>query len=601
MRIIYLFIVILLTSSCGNQAIRPDKSQYDGLDQAQIFYTSHDYTNAATAYMQLYWQYRQTDFAVFAADSYLQTGQFKKAKETLSIISPSGLDDLGDNPLYQLIWAELNIRENNYRIILNNIEGELRPRYLQLKARIDQHNKDYINAALALIELSELDPMKIDIGNIINNLLLAPEDQLTQALFNSELSELQQGWLEAAFVVSSQEHSSKPVQDWKNRWGQHPANAFFVHNNSYKNIAVLLPLTGRYKDISKSIQQGMIAAIYQNELSKQNLSFFDTGSAGENFVSAWYGAIESGAEFIIGPLEKKSIQKMSQLPSSTVPVLLLNKLQKKSNAYGIYQFPLSAEDEVSNVVSRLIAENKKRIMLLAPESQSGRKLAQLFETQLIESGGELTSHAFYPESVHDYSREIKLALGLDQSTVRARQLKSIIGTTFEYESQIRPDIDAIFILARPKQARLIKPQLKFFKAESLPVYSISQIHSNTTDTDLNKDLNGIKFSQSAFVIDPLSLQEHLSFDVTSIDSQKKYFALGFDAINLYPRLEWMQTMQNQSIEGLSGHLSVDGNGRVHRKLAWAQFKRGKAELLPPLNPPINPPLNFRIDKHLLNE
>ncbi|MCF6288622.1 MAG: penicillin-binding protein activator [Proteobacteria bacterium] len=611
MRIIYLFVVILLTSSCGNQVIRPDKSQYDGLEQAQIYYTSHDYTNAANAYMQLYWQYRHTDFAVFAADSYLQIGQFKKAKQTLSIISPDdladlgNLADLGDNPLYQLplyqlIWAELNIRENNYRITLNNIEGELRPRYLQLKASIDQYNQDYINAALALIELSQLDPMKIDLGNIINNLSLTSEIGLTQALFDFEISELQQGWLEAALVASSQDNSS--IQDWKNRWGSHPANAFFILNNSYENIAVLLPLTGRYKDISKSIQQGMIAAIYQNKLSKQNLSFFDTGSSGENFVSAWYGAIESGAEFIIGPLEKQSIQKMSQLPSSTVPVLLLNKLQtnnpqQPSNAYGVYQFPLSAEDEVSNVVSRLIAENKKRIMLLAPESRSGRKLAQLFETQLIEKGGEVTSHAFYPESVHDYSREIKLALGLDQSTVRARQLKSIIGTSFKYESQIRPDIDAIFILARPKQARLIKPQLKFFKAESLPVYSTSQIHSNTTDTALNKDLNGIKFCQSAFVIDPLSLQEHLSFDVTSIDSQKKYFALGFDAINLYPRLEWMQTMQNQSIEGLSGHLSVDGNGRVHRKLAWAQFKRGKAELLPPLNPP----LNSRIDNHLLSE
>lgn len=581
MRIIYLFVAILLTSSCGNQVIRPDKPQYDGLNQAQVYYNSQDYTNAAQAYMQLYRQYGNTDFAVFAADSYLQMGQNQQAKQILSNlpqINPS------DNPLYELIWAELNISENNYNIILNNVEGELRPRYLQLKASIDQYNQNYISAALALIELSELEPMKANLGDIINNLLLTSEEQLSQALFNSELSQLQQGWLEAAFIASSQEPSA--VQDWKNRWGKHPANAFFMLNNNYKNIAVLLPLTGRYKDISKSIQQGMIAALYQNEPSQQNLSFFDTGSSGENFVSAWYGAIEAGAEFIIGPLEKKSIQQMSQITSGTVPVLLLNKLQEQSNAFGVYQFPLSAEDEVINVVKRLIVENKKRIMLLAPETQTGRKLSQLFETQLIENGGELISYAFYPESTHDYSLEIKQALGLNDSVVRARQLKSIIGQELEFDSQIRPDIDAIFVLARPNQARLLKPQLKFFKAENLPVYSTSQILSNTIDVALDRDLNGIKFCQSAFIIDPLSLQDQLTFDVTEIDSQRKYFALGFDAINIYPRLEWMQTIQNQNIEGLSGSLTVDGNGQVHRELAWAQFKRGKPVLLPPLEPTI---------------
>ena len=80
---------------------------------------------------------------------------------------------------------------------------------------------------------------------------------------------------------------------------------FFVQLNQYQNIAVLLPMTGTYKNISKSIKQGMIASLYRDGASQQRLSFFDTGSSGETFSHAWYGAIESGAEFIIGPLEKK--------------------------------------------------------------------------------------------------------------------------------------------------------------------------------------------------------------------------------------------------------------------------------------------------------
>ena len=574
MRIIYLLIAILLTSSCGNQPIRPDKQQYDGLDLAQNYYNTHEYQKAANAYMQLFRQYQNEEFAIYAADSYLQLDQIQLAKQTLDNISRS------NTPLLELLWAELSIAENNYNIVLNNVQGELRPRYLKLYAAINQNNKDYISAALALIELSSIKEILVDTGDIINNLLLTPESDLTQSLFNTEISELQQGWLEAALISSSQDISS--IQEWKNRWGEHPAIAFFILNNNYNNIAVLLPLTGKYKDISKSVQQGMIAALYQGEPSKQHLSFYDTGSSGENFISAWYSAIESGSEFIIGPLEKNSIQQMTQLSSSTVPVLLLNQIQSDNNPMGYYQFPLSADDEIHNVAKRLLAENKKRIMLLAPESQSGRELAQLFENQLTENGGELISYAFYPESTHDYSREIKQSLGLNDSKIRANQLKNIIATNFEYESQIRPDIDAIFIIAKPNQARLLKPQLKFYKAENVPVYSTSQIQSAILDTALDKDLNGIKFCQSTFIISPSLLQHKLNFDVSEINSYKKYFALGFDAINIYPKLEWMQIMQNQNIEGMSGLLSVDGNGMVHRELAWAQFSRGEAKILPPL-------------------
>ena len=583
MKNFYVIVVILLLSACGNQTIRPDKPQYSGLSQAQSYYQQHDYANAASAYMQLYNNYGDDKFAILAADSWLQMRQFNKVSQLILNIKQS------NSPLLALIQTQLSINNGNYNIasrhhmrIANNITGDLRLRYLSLKAEIEYYNQNYLTAALAWIELSALD-VQIDVSNsIMNSLLQVPEEQLTEQLFKAEITELQQGWLEAAYISFSADKES--VIQWQNRWSDHPAVVFFMQINKYSNIAVLLPLTGRYKNIAKSIQQGMLAALYRDGGDQQQLSFFDTGSNGEHFSFAWYGAIESGAEFIIGPLEKNSIQQLTQLNSSTVPVLLLNKMEDESNSSGFYQFSLSQEDEVASAASRLMAENKKRIMLLAPESESGRELAIKFEQDLSYLGGQVVSYEFYPEATHDYSREIKKALGLNESLVRSRQLQTMISTAITSIPQIRPDIDAIFIIARPKQARLIKPQLKFFQAENVPVYSTSQLLSSTADTALDKDLNGIKFSHSAFVIEPLSLQNKLNFDVSKIDSNKKFFAFGFDAIALYPRLEWMQRMQNHKIAGMSGNLSIDANGEIHRDLAWAQFKRGKAVLLPPLEP-----------------
>lgn len=582
MRNLIIILVILLLSACGNQTIRQDKPQYSGLQQAEQFFEDKNFNKAARAYEHLYMNYKQDKFALMAADSWIQIKQYQNAQNLIDLLQQS------DQPLYLLIQAELLLQVNQNTQALNtinriptNINSDYRARYLRIKAKVYSQNHLYLTAAMALIELSTHDSNNNFNDDIINNLLLTSEEDLTQALFKIDLTELQQGWLEAAYIAYSQDTES--TNQWQNRWGNHPAKAFFLQVRHYKNIAVLLPLTGRYKDISASIQDGMMAALYRNGTAQQNINFFDTGSNSEYFSYAWYGAIESGAEFIIGPLLKNSIKQLTQLNSSTVPVMLLNQLEDgEENPHGFYQFALSQEDEVRNVANRIKAENKNRIMILAPESKSGRKLAHSLEADILFNDGQVVSYEFYPEATHDYSREIKQALGLNDSLIRKRQLQSIISHPLLATSQIRPDIDAIVILARPKQARLIKPQLKFYQAENIPVYSTSQLLSNTVDSTIDKDLNGIKFCQSAFVIDPNSLQYVLNFDVSQINVDKKFFAFGYDAIALTPQLDWLQTMQNQKIESMSGYLSIDSYGKIHRDLAWAQYQRGKPVLLPPL-------------------
>ena len=573
MRTAYLICFILLISACGNQPIRPDRQDYIGLPQAQSYYRTGDFVNAASAYVDLFNKYGDDRFALLAADSFLQQQQYQQAQEYLLQVKSN------NHPLKQIIQAELNYNNGLYDFHFNDIDGEYRKRYLLIKAKNQSANQDYLSAALTYIELSELDDSFDYSNEIISSIMRASSQELSTALFDLDLTVQQQGWIQAAIAAQSQ--SQESIDEWKAQWHGHPAIALFNQNNQYTNVAVLLPLSGKYKNIAKSIQQGMVAAL-QNTNPEQRLNFFDTGSNGETFSYAWYGAIESGAEFVIGPLDKKSNQQMTQINSSSIPVMALNQLNQESQNLGYYQFALSKEDEVANVAKRLSDENKKRVMLLAPESEQGRKLSIFFEKEFTYLGGQVVSYAFYPESTHDYTREIKQAIGLNDSIVRARTLKTIIGQPFKNKPQIRPDMDAIFILAKAKNARLMKPQLKFFQAKDVPVYATSQVQPSKNNPELDKDLNGIRFCQSRFVVAPQSLQDVLDFDVDKVKSNKKYFAFGYDAVSLIPRLEWMQTMQSQKIEGLSGFLTVDGEGKVHRELAWSEYKRGVPVLLPDL-------------------
>lgn len=569
--------LILLVSACGNQTIRPDRTEYIGLESAQRAYSQADYELAARLYAELFHQYNKPQFAVWVAESHIRNQNFAQASEWSGKIAPS------EDTLHLLVLTELalNLNDGNKAsYFFNQIQppppNQWRERFLLNKGKIAQNNGDFLTAAMALIDLGELQG-----GNyateIISLLSRLPENYLSQQLFSSEWSFIQKGWLEAAYVDRSQD--SAAINDWKQRWSNHPAMEYFLTTTSFQKIAVLLPLTGRYKTISNAIQQGMIAALDAVEDADTELQFFDTGSAGESFAGAWYSATESGAEFVIGPLEKNSVEQLKSMNSVTMPTLILNHLESEQNNLGVYQFPLLAQDEAKSIAKRLIGEGKRRVLLLAPDTDSGKELAAIFQNEYSFGAGRVMNQAFYQPVGNDFSNELKSLLGLLESQARIRRLQSILGTELKAEPQIRPDIDAIVLFANAKLARLMKPQLKFFKAENVPVYSTSQIFTGKVNPQKDKDLNGIRFSQSRFVTDSSAFDDMLGFEAGLLDLNKKFFAFGYDAVLLSSKLDWMFRQSGRELLGLSGQLSMDSQGMIHRDVSWAQFSQGEPRYL----------------------
>jgi len=57
-------------------------------------------------------------------------------------------------------------------------------------------------------------------------------------------------------------------------------------------------------------------------------------------------------------------------------------------------------------------------------------------------------------------------------------------------------------------------------------------------------------------------------------------AMGYDAYNLIASLYAARGGNMDELDGVTGTLFLDANGRIHRRLAWAQFQRGEAVALP---------------------
>jgi len=57
--------------------------------------------------------------------------------------------------------------------------------------------------------------------------------------------------------------------------------------------------------------------------------------------------------------------------------------------------------------------------------------------------------------------------------------------------------------------------------------------------------------------------------------------MGYDAYHLVAPLFAARTGTMPEIDGATGVLYLDGSGRVHRRLAWAEFRNGAPVPLPP--------------------
>ena len=57
-------------------------------------------------------------------------------------------------------------------------------------------------------------------------------------------------------------------------------------------------------------------------------------------------------------------------------------------------------------------------------------------------------------------------------------------------------------------------------------------------------------------------------------------AMGYDAYNLIASLYASRGSEMLELDGATGELYLDQQGRIHRRLAWAQFQRGEVVALP---------------------
>jgi outer membrane PBP1 activator LpoA protein len=406
------------------------------------------------------------------------------------------------------------------------------------------------------------------------------------------------GWLTLGSLATATGQQgigwSNGVVRWRERNAGHPAMSLLEDFDisadvllAYpRRIALLLPLSGRTASAGKAVQNGFLGAYFASAGGlddRQAIGVYDVDAEG-GASAAYASAVQDGAEFVVGPLLRDHVTELANDILVPVPVLTLNYLPDESlPPPGLFQFALAPEDEAISVAIRALEDGHRTAVALVPNSNWGRRLLTAFTTEFEARGGTLMDYRSFTAESPDYSRTIEELMGLAGSVSRYQRMRANIGSPLQFDPRRRQDVDFIFLAADGAAGRLLKSQLKFHYSGDLPVYSTSSIYA--MDGRSNSDLNGIRFADTPWIIAPQSWIRYLP------DVYREYWpeerrlgrlhAMGYDAYHLVAPLFAARNGTMPEIDGATGILYLDGSGRVHRRLAWAEFRSGVPVPLPP--------------------
>ena len=314
-------------------------------------------------------------------------------------------------------------------------------------------------------------------------------------------------------------------------------------------IAVLLPLEGKYRVVGNQIRSGIMKAFFASE-QNVTLKFYDTSEL-ENVEATYNRAKEEGADRIIGPLRKEAIQQIASFHDDKM--LVLNTV----NNSAITQFSFKSANQSQQMLQRFTHSGFKRIGILTNDNKHSLASAtELQQTLLRYKDSAVLS--VYP----DENPKLRDALGnlIHENLSKERQnnLRWLIGEKLEFFPRTRADLDAIVIFDNAHRMAVFRPQFDFFELDT-PLYGDTELTPNSFQTiPENRDLNRVSFLTYPAVLNPV--------DLTSA-----FEAFGWDSFQVTMQLENLQSGACLT-SAKTGILSLDGN-QIKQQLIWVKYDK----------------------------
>jgi ABC-type branched-subunit amino acid transport system substrate-binding protein len=382
-------------------------------------------------------------------------------------------------------------------------------------------------------------------------------------------------------------------------------------------LGVALPFSGPMKpygvDLLNGIRLAMDMAKEQWGLSSVGLVVKDTTTLTAPLRDEMRQLLdEFQPRAVIGPLLSSEIRSLGRLPDDyATPFITPSSTLLNVRQYGSYWFntamtssvqakrlveyailklgyhrfciiyPKTAYGRESSVQAKRLVEyailklGYHRFCIIYPKTAYGRELADMFEKEVLHSGGEVIAVEEYTEEQTDIANQLRRLKIKDLEQYGLEEPEET--RTGEERLVYTPGFDAVFLPGQPVHLAIIAAQLAFFDM-NVPILGGNSWHNPEIFRWAKQDLNGSIFVDGFFLNSPdAGTQMFIQRYRNHFHKEPSLFAVqAYDAATLV--LEtirkdaqsgqdvWDQLVRRSDLPALSGFASFSSAGILNRRL-----------------------------------
>lgn len=392
------------------------------------------------------------------------------------------------------------------------------------------------------------------------------------------------GWVQLATYLDTLKHSPARLQEALNEWLQanptHPAATYTPQEIvdilaleiiRPDNVALLLPLTGRFGPQAIRARDGFINAMMEDKERGEFTKFKIIDTEATPMADILATLQQEDIQFVVGPLLRSKIEEFQSLNDTDIAQLALNIPSEINTDKNSCYFTLSPEQEAEQAAIHLFEQGHKHPLFLAPQGTMGERLSQAFSDKWYQLTAKKPSISYFGKK-SQLQQKINSVFGIESSQARIYQMNALTNIELESQPRSRRDIDAVYMVARSSELVLLKPFIDVAINPGIaPPKLYASSRSNSDSQTKLVEIHGIEFSDI-----PLLVKEDHKFKAQydelwpkSSNGETRLHALGMDAYQLIVELPQMKAVDNYHMQGKTGELSINQECVIQRQMSWA--------------------------------
>ncbi|MDR1071817.1 MAG: penicillin-binding protein activator, partial [Rickettsiales bacterium] len=198
-------------------------------------------------------------------------------------------------------------------------------------------------------------------------------------------------------------------------------------DNTLKTVSVLLPLSGPNGAIGTGIQHAIEIAFFQKQPRNIMVSFHDISGKNEDRRRVVDMVLSNNPDLIIGPLFADDAEMLKEMKPANLAALTFTSA-KRALGDGVFTLALLPNQAVEAIVKQVGAEERQKLLILAPDTATGYMLANNALLAAKTYGVDVAGLYFFTEQdaadMKSLAEEVSLYQARVSNLVNAKEILS---------------------------------------------------------------------------------------------------------------------------------------------------------------------------------